>query len=76
MDDEIKLTDNEIEEIWNKLENVTFIENDKKELILSSDYYIWKAGTIEDDIWCWFDQNHSKGIKWLINEYENGYNLD
>lgn len=25
---------------------------------------------IEETIWHWFDKHHSKGVGWLMNEYE------
>jgi hypothetical protein len=68
-----KLTDKEIEEIWNELDNVPFDENplalDSCGLVLGVDYFEWKKGMARDLIWKWFDMNHSKGIVYLLEDY-------
>ena len=73
--------DRAIEIIWDNLEDIPFDgEDDFKDgqcdgeddsnMYLSEDYHIWKAGTARLNIWHWFDKNHSKGIGWLMEEYE------
>jgi hypothetical protein len=65
------LTDEEVEKIWNELEDVTFVDSEKtSDLVLASKYFIWKKGTRRTDIWRWFNSNHSKGLQYLHNEYE------
>ena len=31
----------------------------------------FNAGTDRETIWTWFNKQHSKGINWLMNEYES-----
>lgn len=73
--------DKELEKLWEELEDVTCIEakdyykddDDYKEdisLVIMSDWHVFNAGTDVETIWHWFDENHSKGVGWLINEYE------
>ena len=64
-----KLTDKEIENIWNNMEDIPFDEIDS-EMILAEDYYVWQQGEDRDTIWHWFDENHSRGVAYLLNEYE------
>ena len=67
-----KLTDKEIEKLWIELEDITFVEDVEscKELVLGSDWLHFKKGTWREDIWRWFDKNHSKGVAWLMYELE------
>lgn len=60
------MSDLNIEEIWMQLSNVTI---DDDECIMSP-FYIWEAGTNKEDIWRWFNKNHTKGIHYLMYEYE------
>jgi len=39
---------------------------------IEQDWNGFPAGTHREDIWHWFDENHSKGVGWLMNEYKNG----
>lgn len=64
------ITDKEAENLWNELENVPVYENEKYELCLDVDWQGWSKGTDVETIWHWFDEHHSKGIGWLMNEYE------
>lgn len=70
----IRTIDKQIEKVWDELTNIPFDEdttsNDSSYLVLGEDYHIWKKGTERDIIWCWFDNNHSKGVAWLLNERE------
>lgn len=58
--------DTEIEKLWEELEDILTDEND----CLAVDWQGWNKGTDKNDIWHWFDEHHSKGVGWLINEYE------
>lgn len=64
------ITDREVEEIWDQFEDATMVENKSGMLVLSSDFYKWKEGTTQKEIWAWFNKNHSKGIQWLMYERE------
>ena len=37
---------------------------------LDVDWQGWYKGTDVETIWHWFDEHHSKGVGWLMNEYE------
>ena len=65
-----ELTDREVEKLWEELEDVPFEEDENHRLILANDWYGWKKGTMRVDIWSWFAGNHSKGITYLVYEYE------
>jgi len=67
------MTDNQVEELWEDLENVPFNDNDPLDLYLENDWYIFWSGTSRDEIWAWFDRNHSKGISYLLYEYVFSY---
>ena len=64
--EKIQNNDLEIEKLWEELEDVPFDEDEYKDLILSEDWYHFKAGTEREEIWKWFDQKHSKGVAWLL----------
>lgn len=55
-----------IEKIWSEMEDVLFIEGDDKELELAEDYHFFEKGTSRLYIWRWFDDNHPKGVAYLI----------
>lgn len=59
-----------LESMWETLEDVPCEENEKGELILAVDWECFKAGTEREDIWHWFDERHSKGVAYLLNEFE------
>ena len=64
------ITDHEVEKLWNELEDVLFIEDnnsgDSCGLVLANNWNIWEKGTTRDEIWRWFNQNHSFGLGWLV----------
>ena len=59
-------TDNEIEKLWEDLSDVPVNEDE----CLDVDWQGWCKGTHREEIWHWFDEHHSKGVGWLMNEYE------
>lgn len=64
---EKKLTDTEIESIWSSLTDIPVNEDE----CLDDDFFIWQKGSDKyEDVWRWFDQNHSKGVAYLVNDYE------
>lgn len=66
------MIDKEIEAKWEELEDILFDEDDNGSLYLVSDWWIFPAGTYrEEGVWRWFDEHHSKGVGWLLNEYES-----
>jgi hypothetical protein len=60
------MTDKEIENLWDELGDVPIDENE----CLDVDWHGWSKGTHREDIWHWFDEHHSKGVGWLMNEYK------
>lgn len=62
-------TDIEIEKLWDELEDVPIDENE----CLDIDWHGWSKGTHREEIWHWFDEHHSKGVGWLMNERETTY---
>ena len=65
-----EITDKVIKDLWKRLEDITFVEDnnsdDSSYLVLASDFYIWSKGTERDRIWNWFNDNYSKGIQGLL----------
>ena len=64
------LSDETIEELWKELGYIPFDENVNGELVLNEDWFIFDKGTEREEIWHWFDEYHSKGVGWLMNEFE------
>jgi len=63
-----KLSDTELEYIWNNLNDVPFIEDKDSYLLIDQTYFIWEKGkAVREEIWNWFDEHHSKGVGWLIS---------
>ena len=69
-DSKNNITDAEIKNLWEELEDVLFIEDsesgDSCGLVLASDWQGWSAGTTRDEIWRWFNQHYSKGLEGLL----------
>lgn len=63
--------DEEIELLWNNLEDVPFDEDEDKELVLTDNFHCFEKGTPRNYIWNWFDENHSKGIGYLMWNLKN-----
>jgi len=62
----LKFSDELLEMFWEILGNVCIDEDEN----IDEDFWIWEKGTFREDIWHWFDEKHSKGVGWLVNEYE------
>ena len=63
-------SDRKIEKLWEELEDVPVYEHKNFALCLDVDWQEWPKGTDIEDIWRWFDEHHSKGVAWLMYEYE------
>lgn len=59
--------DTELQEQWKLLADIPVIDNGLDDVI-DTDFYIFKSGTPRFEIWHWFDQEHSNGVKWLMDE--------
>lgn len=64
--DKIHAVDREIEKLWEELTDVPIDENE----CLDVDWRDWSKGTHREELWHWFDERHSKGVVWLMYEYE------
>ena len=65
-----KRLDKMLETLWAALEDVPFCENEGVEY-LDDDYLDFEfETTTKEDIWHWFDERHSKGVHFLLYEYE------
>ena len=42
----------------------------KRRINSSEDWFVFDKGTEREDIWYWFDEHHSQGVGWLMNEYK------
>lgn len=51
--------DNTLDKLWEELSDVPL---DNTGEIIEDDFYIWKKGTLKDDIWYWFDKRVQGGI--------------
>lgn len=69
-DSEIELEfttqDELVEAMWQTLEDVNIDEEE----CIEQNWFIFPKGTYRETIWHWFDEYHSKGVGWLMNEYE------
>lgn len=54
------------ENIWRGFADIPIDENENIEI----DFAYWKAGTNRMEIWHDIDENHSKGIGWLMENIE------
>ena len=64
-----KYDDELLESMWDELEDVSIDENE----CLDVDWQGWSKGTHREEIWHWLDEQHSKGVGWLMNERETKY---
>lgn len=62
--------DKQFEALWDELEDVLVYEDENGCMCLENDWHGWPRGTDREELWYWFDENHSKGVGWLMNEYE------
>ena len=60
--DQLK-TDIELEKKWDELEDVLFVENTDRDLVLHEDWYEYKAGTLREDIWADMFEKYSGGAE-------------
>lgn len=61
-----KHKDKKVEQVWGGMEDIPFNEVEDGSLTISRNYHTFKKGTYREDIWHWFDKNHSKGITYLL----------
>lgn len=56
------LNDEAVEELWLNIMDVHITEKNGK-YVLKENWYIFSKGTDLDEIYQWFDEHHSKGLK-------------
>lgn len=64
-------TDSQLEQMWLDLTDVPFDETEDGKLVLAEDWKQFPAGTDREDIWYFFDENYSKGVAYLLYNYED-----
>lgn len=64
---EFTTQDELVEAMWETLIDVNIDEDECTE----QNWFVFPIGTYKEDIWHWFDEHHSKGVGWLINDYES-----
>jgi hypothetical protein len=62
-------TDSQLEQMWLDLTDVPFDETEDGRLVLAEDWEQFPAGTDREDIWYFFDDNYSKGVAYLLNDF-------
>lgn len=55
------MNNEELEQLWDEFANVAIDEDD----CITQDFHTFDTGTDRNEIWQWFDQNHSKGTAYL-----------
>ena len=60
-----KYNDTELENLWKSLEDIPMNENEQ----LEEDWFIFSKGTDKEEIWHWFDEQYSKGVSYLLYEF-------
>lgn len=59
-------TDEQIEDMWRELEDVTLAECEEGRLVIASPWRHFEKQTHIFDIWMWFNSIYSKGILYLV----------
>lgn len=62
--------DSYFESLWRELEDIPFDEDENTNLVLAIEWQGYPIGTNREEIWHWFDDNHSKGVAYLIYELD------
>lgn len=65
-----KLNDQEAEKQWKNLTDIPFDEDEEGRLLIAEDWLHFEKGTEREDIWHWFDDLHSKGVHYLLYEFD------
>ena len=68
---EQKYIDRFLEKKWENLTDIPFIEKDSEEILDGTYWDFTKGLTTKEDIWHYFDHNHSKGVHFLLYELDN-----
>lgn len=60
--------DSLLEDLWKTLTDVPMNPDTED---IEEDWFIFPKGTNREDIWDWFDEQHSKGIGWIMENIED-----
>lgn len=60
--------DSLLEDLWKTLTDVPMNPDTED---MEEDWFIFPKGTNREDIWDWFDEQHSKGIGWIMENIED-----
>lgn len=63
------ISDEELEKLWDDFD-ITCDEDEDGSLLIAEPFLHFPIGTDREDVWHWFDENHSRGVGWLMNERE------
>lgn len=63
--------DFELEEAWRELDDIPFDEDEEGVLRISRDWNQFPKGTDREEIWKFFDREHSMGVHWLLYDFPN-----
>lgn len=64
-----QMDDASIEQLWDGMTDIPFDENEDGDLYILQDYGPFNKGDSREYIWHWFDKKHSKGVHYLLYEY-------
>lgn len=65
------LTDSFIEEKWKELQELNILDSNNKHAVLQETWFLFPKGTFCSDVTSWFDEKHSKGLKYLSDLSSN-----
>lgn len=65
-----KYDDEMLEEMWDELGDIPTVIDENFYTCIDENWQGWSKGTDVEEIWSWFDYQHSKGVGWLMNEYK------
>lgn len=60
--------DSLLEDLWKTLTDVPMNPETED---MEEDWFIFPKGTNREEIWDWFDEQHSKGIGWIMENIED-----
>ncbi len=58
-----EMTDEMLELLWGMLEDIPMDPETER---MEEPFLTFPAGTYREEIWHWFDQQHSKGVAYLL----------
>ena len=59
-----------LEDKWRELADVPFDHAENGDLVLAFKWWLFDKGTEREEIWKYFDEHHSKGVHYLLYEFE------